>query len=743
MRNKAIRLATAVSVLPALWAVSAAAQDTPTGTTTTGAEEGLQDIVVTAQRRAESVQDTPIAITALGGDQLEARGITALEGLNTAVPNLNFARFAGVAQVAIRGVAFDVINPGAEGRAAVYNDNVYISRPTAALANFFDVERVEVLRGPQGTLYGRNATAGAVNIISRDPTQEFEGYGRITLGNYRHVQVDAAVSGPLSETVSARLAVSTVDHSGYGENISFRQDVDDERTRAFRAKLLFKPSGTFSFKLTADYNNRNDASAGRHNMGDGQGRPDIVPRAIQLGEGFPDNPRDIAGYPIHYKREIYGIAGEANWEIADAVTLTSITGYRDTFVRIESNTDSSTALLSPQQLQEKSKQFSQELRANVDLNGVKLILGGYYFHEKIDGYTFTQFDGAATLPGPPGFQLGTPGVLIYGADFGGKLKTDAYALFSQLDLDITDQLQLVLGARYSHERKAVNEYSIVDLATLYTGVRVDNYPRSIKEASFNSFDPKVTLNFKPSDDVLLFATFSQGFKSGGFALGGLLPAFQPEKLRDYEVGVKADFLDRRLRVNLAGFYYDYKNLQVTKVNGTVVTTENAANATIKGIEAEIRALPVDGLNLGLNLSYLDAKFDDYLSTEPARPSLGVQQLAGNRISQSPRHIVSADAGYEWQVGNGEMFIRGDVTWKGRIYFSPFNRPEVSQKPYGVANASLGYRSEAGWEISAFVKNLTNTLYRTSTNVGHVFGGYSLGGQYGDPRTYGATFGYKF
>lgn len=736
-------LVTAAAVIPMIWTLPAFAQQAGTPAAAPSEDQGLQDIVVTAQRRAEAVQSTPLAITALGGSDLEDRRITTVEGLNTLVPNMNFARYAGVAQVAIRGVAFDVINPGAEGRAAIYNDGVYVSRPSAALANFFDVERVEVLRGPQGTLYGRNATAGAVNIISRDPTPEVEGYGRLTIGNYGHVQVDAAVGGPLSETVSARLAVQTIDHSGFGKNVSFRQDVDNEHTRAVRAKILFQPSDDFNFKLTGEYNNRDDASAGRHNIGDGRGRPDVTPRGIALGGTFAANPRDIAGYPIGYRRDIYGLSGEANWDVGSAVTLTSVTGYRNTHVRIASNTDSTTKLLSPQQIDEKAWQVSQEIRANIDLERVKLIVGGYYFHEKIDGFTFTQLDGAATRPGPPGFQLGTPGVLIYGADFGGRLKTDAYAAFGQADIDITDQLTLVLGARYSHERKIIDEYNVVDLTTIYTGVRRTDYPRSLKSASFNSFDPKITLNFKPSDGILIYATFSQGFKSGGFALGGMLPAFKPEKLKDYEVGVKADLLDRRLRVNLAGFYYDYKNLQVTKVNGTLVTTENAANATIKGIEAEIRAVPVEGFNLGVNVSYLDARFDEFFTAEPARPALGVQSLAGNRISQSPRYIVSGDFAYEWNVGEGNMFVRGDVTWKDRIYFSPFNRPEVSQAPYAIANASIGYKSDKGWEVSAYVRNLTDKLYRTSTTVGNVFGGFSLGGQYGDPRTYGVTFGYNF
>lgn len=739
--TKISKLALAAA-LPALWSAPAMAQQSEPSSPTE-APQGVEDIVVTAQRRAESVQTTPIAITALGGDTLQERRVIAIEGLNTMVPNLNFARYGGVAQVAIRGLAFDVINPGAEGRAAIYNDNIYVSRPTAGLANFFDVERVEVLRGPQGTLYGRNATAGAINIISRDPTRELEGYGRITVGNYEHLQFEGAVGGPLSSTVSARLAVQTVDHAGYGRNISFDQGIDDEHSRAVRGKILFEPVDRFSLKLTADYSNRDDASGNRHALEPHQGNPSVTPRPYAIGGVFPTNQRDIAGFPVRYQREIYGVSGEANWEFADKLTLTSVTGYRGVNFQLKTNSEGSTSLLSPQYLAEYSEQFSQELRVAADLSGLRLIVGGYYFNEKIDGVTFTQFDGNAARPGPPPIvALGTPGVIYYGAQFGGRLKTDAYALFGQADIDITDQLQLVLGGRYSQESKQVDEYNIIDLTTPYNGV-MRNFPTVRKDASFNSFDPKVTLNFKPSPGILLFATFSQGFKSGGFALGGLIPAFQPEQLRDYEIGLKADLFDRRLRVNLAGFYYDYKNLQVTKVNGTVITTENAANATVKGAEAEITAVPMDGLNLGLNLSYLDARFDEFLTSEPARPSLGIQSLAGNTIAQSPRYTVSGSIAYKWAVGNGDMSIRTDVSWKDRIYFSAYNRIEISQAPYALVNGSISYQSKAGWEVSAFVRNLTDKLYKTSGTVGHVFGGYQIGGQLGDPRTYGVTVGFRF
>lgn len=716
----------------------------PTSATDAAAQSkdaGLADIVVTAERRSSSIQKVPVAITAVDGGEMRTRQIATVEALSSSVPNLTFSRYSGTAQVSLRGVAFDSITPGSEARTASYTDGVYISRPTAQLTNIFDVARVEVLRGPQGTLYGRNATAGAINVITSDPTSNLSGYGRLSVGNYSYVQAEGAVSGPISETLSARLAFQTTDHSGYGKNLSNGQDVDDERSRAVRAKLLFEPSDGTSFKLSADYSHRKDASGTRHDFG--QGNPSVTPRGLALGAIRPDDFRDYAGYQPSYFRELAGLSGELTLPLSDRLILTSLTAYRYTKTDLWIGVDGTTAELTQQELYERSDQFSHEVRVAGEFDRLKLIVGGYYFHENNDGLVHVIFDGAATLPGPPGRQVGITGTKYQGVQFGGKLLTDAYAAFAQADIDLTDRLTLSLGGRYSHERKEVREYANTNLTMIYNpGVRL-TFPLIRNSTSKSSLDPKVTLQYKFMPDVLAYATFSRGFKSGGFALGSVTPAFAPEQLDDYEVGLKATLFDRRLRANLAAFYYDYSNLQVTKVNGTVVTTENAAAATIKGIEAELRGSLTRDFSVGLNASYLNARFDDYVTAEPARPALGLQNLKGNKLPQSPPYTVTIDGNYRVPMGDGDLNLRGEATWKGRVYFSPYNRSEISQRAFAVANAFATYESNAGWSIGTWVRNITNKDYRVSSAVGNVFSGFSIGGQLGDPRTYGLTAGMQF
>ncbi|WP_334185506.1 TonB-dependent receptor [Novosphingobium sp.] len=701
----------------------------------------VADIIVTAERRSSSVQKIPLAITAVDGQDLRSRQINTVESLSTSVPNLNFSRYSGTAQVSLRGVAFDSITPGSEARTAAYLDGVYISRPTAQLTNLFDVSRIEVLRGPQGTLYGRNATAGAINVITNDPTTALSGYGLLSAGNYGYVQTEGAVSGPLSDTLSARLAFQTTDRNGFGTNISNGKDVDDERSRAVRGKLVFAPSNGMSFKLSADYSRRNDASGGRHDFG--AGNPSVTPRGLVLGAALPSDPRDYAGYQPSYFRELFGVSGELTLPLADQLTLTSLSAYRSTKTNLWTGVDGTTAELTRQQIYEKARQFSQEVRIVADFDRLKLIGGGYYFHENDYGLTHVILDGASTLPGPPGRQLGVTGTKYQGVQFGGTLITNAYAAFAQADIDITDKLSLTLGGRYSHEKKDVREYTNTDLASVYNPNVTLTFPLTPNSTSASSFDPKVTLQYKFTPQILAYATFSRGFKSGGFALGSLTPAFKPERLDDYEIGLKATLFDRRLRANFAAFYYDYGNLQVTKVNGTVVTTENAAAATIKGLEAEIRGSVTDAFSLGLNASYLDARFDEYLTAEPARPSLGVQDLKGNRLPQSPPYTITVDATYRARLPKGDLTFRADGTWKDRIYFSPYNRAEVSQPAYAVFNAFVTYNAHAGWSLGAWVRNLANKDYRVSSTVGNVFVGYSIGGQLGDPRTFGVTAGMHF
>jgi iron complex outermembrane receptor protein len=704
--------------------------------------EGLDEIVVTAERREARAQNTAISITAIGAEGLRSQQITNLEGLSIRTPNVEFGRNAGDAKVFIRGVGYDSIAPGGETRVAIYNDGVYQSRTQAGFAGFYDVDRVEVLRGPQGTLYGRNATAGAINILTRDPGRTFNGYATVTVGNYGLVNTEAALGGRLSDSLSARLAFRTNDHSGYGKNIGTGEDVNDERSRSARLKLKFEPSAAFSFRLTGDYTWERDHAGGYIFLR--PGRPDTVPLGVRLGGAVPTRPQDAAGYGPRFKLETYGLSGQAKLSLGSSTDLVSVTGFRHLLAQNESNTDGTTAQAARQSLSDKSDSFSQELRLQQDLGEFgDVLLGAYYFHEENTALNTIPFMGAAVGIRNPDGSLSR--AFVQGFATRGTAKTNAYAAFAQARIRLVEAVTLTLGGRYSHEKKSIDEAGQFDVTRPYS---VNNafLPSGAQRAStsLSRFDPKVTIDYKPSENVFLYATYSRGYKSGGFNIGGVQPAFQPEVLDDYEVGLKLELLNRKLRVNLAAFHYDYSNLQVNIVDGVSLVTRNAATARIDGIEAEISALPVDGLRLGLNLGYLDSRYTSFQTTNPAFPELGVQDLAGNRLNYSPKWKLSGDAGYTFQTSIGEFTPRVSVTWVDRIYFSHFNLASVSQPARTEVNAFLGFESnDRQWSANLFVKNLTDKAYIVSSSVSTVIFGYPVLGQWGPPRTFGVSATRRF
>lgn len=708
----------------------------------TGDPAGLDDIVVTAERRDASVQTTAISITAIGAEALRAQQITNLEGLSVRVPNVEFGRNAGDAKVFIRGVGYDSVAPGGETRVAIYSDGVYQSRTQAGFAGFFDVDRVEVLRGPQGTLYGRNATAGAINILTRDPSDTLNGYGTVTVGNYGLINTEAAAGGALSDTVSARLAFRTNDHSGYGRNIGTGEEVNDERSRSVRLKLKFEPSSSFSFRLTGDYTWERDHAGGYIFLR--PGRPDVVPTGIALGGAVPTRAQDAAGYGPRFKLETYGISGQAKLSLGASTDLVSVTGFRHLEAQNESNTDGTTAQVARQSLTDRSNSFSQELRLQQDLGGLgDLLVGAYYFHEENSAFNTIPFMGAAVGINNPD---GSPSrAFVQGYATRGTAKTNAYAAFAQARIELLKAVTLTLGGRYSHEKKGIDEASQFDVTRPYDPTN-PFVPAATQRAStsLSRFDPKVTIDFKASEQVFLYATYSRGYKSGGFNIGGVQPAFAPEVLDDYEAGVKIELLDRKLRMNLAAFHYDYSNLQVNIVEGVSLVTRNAANAKVDGVEAEITALPVDGLRLGLNLGYLDSRYTSFRTADPVFPERGVQDLAGNRLNYSPKWKVSGEAGYAFQTGVGEFTPRVNVTWVDRMYFSQFNLEEVSQPARTEVNAFLGFESnDHRWSANLFVKNLTDKAYIVSSSVSTVIFGYPVLGQWGAPRTFGISATRRF
>ena len=760
MKRTLIALAACTSALTLLEPNAAVAQATPqeagspvavAAPTKQSADDASSgDIVVTAQRRSESVQRIPIAVSAVGGDALQSRGVTSLAAIGASVPGLNVSEQVGQARLTLRGIGVDNISTGAESSVAFNQDGVFFSRSAAALASFYDVDRVEVLRGPQGTLYGRNATGGSVNILTNRPTDEYHGGVSLTVGNRDTIISEGFVNGGLASNVSGRLSFQTQYHAGYGKNLVTGSDIDNKSSQAVRGQILFAPDARLSILVGADYYSSNDRSNTYHYFGPGgftpSGQP-VVPTGLLVGGFAARNERDIASAnDPRSKAEFYGGRIDVNYQLSDSVGLRSLSAYRRSDYQVRSDVSPISVELFPINVSEKSDQFTQELQLNVDTATNKLVTGVFYMHETIDG----------SLAGPLSLlAVGGPPILVQGFFAGGRLKTDAAAAFAQDTYSVTDRFRVTLGGRYSWERKSVNDQSDFDFSRPYLPTNVPLTPRHVDDARFHSVTPKVGLDFDLARRTLLYASFSKGFKSGTYNLGSTGPALRPEKVDAYEIGLKSTLFDGALRANLAGFYYDYSDLQVGKVQNQLVVLENAATARIYGIEGEFTAKPVRDLTLSLNASWLHARFLDYVTVDQARPAgdgrtidagsgLPAFDLRGNTLPQSPNYTIDLAAEYIAHLLGGGLTLRGESNWSDRVYFSPFNRDELSQRPTSVQNAFVTFEpSGEEWRLSLFVRNIGDKTIRSAGQVATALLGSPLIGFVKPPRTYGATFGFKY
>lgn len=738
---------------------------------TANAQHGIAEIVVTAQKREESVQKAPLAITAVSGDSLRSSGVSTVDAIAASVPNLQLGQTYGSANVSLRGISLNAVNWGVEGSIAFHQDGVFIQRPAAVLAGFYDIQRVEVLRGPQGTLYGRNATGGAINLITADPTPHTSGYFQAAAGTYEHFAGEGAIGGPLlggSDVLQYRLAFRVNHHSGYGRNEFTGHDIDTADDQGVRFKLAIKPDGRFSALLTADYSHSDDRQT-PHYGGTPLGTPPwgvALPlpdgSLLPLGGQLPRDVRDISSDldPVH-RATFWGLTAKLDYDLGFA-DLKSITAYRRSRNRTIGDLDqTSFYIASSTLLADDSKQFSQEFQLSGRTPASDWLVGLFYYHETDDGNNNIPWNNVILnvfgVPVPP------PGSLTQGYFNGSQIKTDAYAAFGQYTRHIGSKFSLTVGARYSIERKAAINQGAFDLATPYdpaigiiapseaagtlqiqcgdglNTIGFSNPGDCVPHKVFQSFTPKIGLEYQIDPRTLLYASVSRGFKSGTYNLGSAQPPVNPEKVTDYELGVKSTLFGGKLRANIAGFYYDYKDLQVNRVVVTSVVLENAASAEIYGVEGELIAKPIDALQFDFSGSYLHARFKHFISGDSVRPQgdgVTVDEfgnpafnLAGKTLPQSPTFSGKFGASAFLKAGNGKVTLRGEAVYTDKIYFTPFNQNTVSVGARARFNASLTYTThDERWEFAINAKNLADKVritngFVSTTAVGAVVNGY--------------------
>lgn len=664
----------------------------------TGAAERLDDIVVTAEKREENLQNVPISITAMSGETLTATGISNVEDLQFFVPGVTITNDS-MAIINIRGIGTSAFGVATDPSTTVHYDGVYISRPTTSYQDMFDVERVEVLRGPQGVLFGRNSAGGTLNIISKLPTKDLTGTLGVTLGNYGKQNLSGTISGSLSEGARARLTVVKNDRRGIYRDAVTGRRYQNQDNLAGRMTLAIDASDRLEIILRADASR--DRETGYPAIRDSYPASLVAAGAIK-----PARPGEIALDTVpRYDVDAWGLSSTMRYD-AGPIMVKAITAFRSSDVTQVLDVDATSIFLRNIVFAEKSKTFTQEVQLLSNDDGpLSWVMGAFYLNER----------------GTDQIQILEPGRALAIPETN---TTNAFAIFGQASYDLTNRLRLTSGLRYSYESKDF-AYRI-----LSDGSQVDN---GTPTASWSAWTPKIGVDYDLSQDVLAYASASRGFKSGGFQLGDGKP-FLPEYLWSYEVGIKSTLLDRRLRANLSAFFYDYTNLQVVQYINGVASTTNAGKATIKGIEAEFMAKPTNRLSLTSTIAWLDARYDVYFDQQTS--------LKGNRLPNAPKWAATLGAEYRAPLGSGgSLTFRSDVAWRARAFFKPNNDPRYASTRTTLLNGRISWEPGDGhWEVALYGRNLTNNRYATYKAVGTDSTGVSNPDLpltvYGEPRQYG-------
>jgi iron complex outermembrane receptor protein len=759
MINKKRKLWGATGIaISALAASQAYAQSSAAPAAANSNDTAYQDIIVTAERRETRLQETPVAITVVSGEQLANKQINSVMDIGAALPSVQIGAAVGQVRIAIRGVSFTDLRAGAEGRIAFYTDGVYNGQPSAQFGSFFDIERVEVLRGPQGTLFGRNATGGAFVVTSRKPTDTLSGYLNATIGNFETRNFDGALSGPLTDTLSARLAFKTVDHGGYGRNRLLDEPINDENSQSVRLTLKWEPSDRFDATLIGHYFREDDHGSAPTQFGQAVPvttriplPPFCTPEQYTAPNCILINSRDTtAYYSSSNRRRQKGVNLILNYEINDWLSAKSILAAEYSWYELRQTNAGVPNFINRNKFSADGDQYSGEFQLLGDLGRLNFVVGAFYFDDKISPMSLTAVPAAFYVTGAP-YQM------VQGFHSAVTLKTKSLAFYGQATYEITDALSLTLGGRYTRERKhAVNNFSGTNFTIPWplpftpTGYQLNpanpGFPNGNK-LSYNTFNPRVTLDFKFAPGIFAYATYSSGFKSGGFNWGQVAEPYPEEKITNYELGLKTTTFNGALIANLSAFYYDYSNIQTQVVGGVVpsVQTRSVGKAAMKGVELEFTAKPVRQFQIDGAVSILDAKYrGDTVSNDVSRPQLGLLPLRGNWAQGAPRYTINAGAEYRFDIAPGSLTLRGEYRRTGKVDWSIFNLDTLRTRPYEVGNAFLRFEDNDGkWTATAYVRNIGNTfapttLFQQSNTIGAIITGSAL-----EPRTYGVTLGYKF
>lgn len=779
-----LRIAAMASVaLSALMAMPATAQDGAAG----ASEDDNGDLVVTARRREESLQDVPIAVTAYSGEQLEASGALDLTDIGDTTPNTTLENSRGTNSTLtafIRGVGQQDPVAGFEAGVGIYLDDVYLNRPQAAVLDIYDVERIEVLRGPQGTLYGRNTIGGAVKYVTRRLPQDLSVRARLTYGTYDQAEATVSLSAPISDLVRIGGGIARLSRGGFGDNLTL-PGVENYNKDVWAGRLSLELGGygePVFIRITGDYTrDRSDARNG-HRLTPGLLTPNtpVLDDEFDTRAGLASPRQDV---------EAYGLAANVSVDLSDRLTLRSISAWRQDNSLTPIDFDSLPSVDVDVPALYNNEQISQEFQLAYNSDRLNGLVGFYYLNAK----AITQFD---VILATTGTLLALPGLNSFTA---GDVRTDTWSVFGDFTFDFTDQLSLSVGGRYTQDDRRstiLRQTRIGGASPIFggTAVTIATGTNFVGDASFNDFNPRASLAFQPNDDHLFYASYAQGFKGGGFDPRGnaaIAPdtdrngirsydeiynffLFRPETVDSYELGYRGTFAGGDARVALTGFYGDYTDVQIpgsvgVDANGDGIfesfagVTTNAGAATFKGVELETFARfgrdfagAGSSISFAGTLGFIDGEYDEFFVN-------GVNIANLRAIQNTPRWTASGTLSANLPLASGGLLASTTVSYRSLTHQFETPSPFLDQPGYALWDASLVWTSpDDRFTIGIYGKNLTDKRYITSgyqfisaqldgtpnlTGTGAVIPTLGREGVvtafYGNPRQVFATIGIRF
>jgi iron complex outermembrane receptor protein len=765
-------------------------------------------IIITARRRDEQAQEVPLAIGVLDGRTINDTGAFSVYKIQQLTPTLQvYSSNPRNTAVNIRGIGvpFGLTNDGFEQGVGIYVDDVFQSRPASAVFDFLDVAQVEVLRGPQGTLYGKNTTAGAINIRTNQPTFDFEGSAEVSLGNYGFKQAKAAISGPLSENLAARIAISSTDRRGTVYNVTSGNWINGQDNLGLRGQLLFRPNDSLDITLSGDYSAQDAECCGGVYVGYGPTQRAAnrqFPALAALFNYAPpsENPFDRLSdldASLNAGNKTGGASLRAVWDISDSSTLTSITAWRFWDWKPENDRDYlGLSIVSKSQNPSQQNQYSQELRYNYTGERINGVIGAFAFHQRIDtqgteqqGHDASRWNLSGALANDPSVLEGLTAINTQ------WLKATSLALFGQIDFKVTDRLSIQPGVRLNYDKKSGHyERTVFDadgnpvLFGQTDPIKVAQrgiYAPQLIEPVFSdwNFSYDLTLSYQLADDVLIYGTYAKTFKSGGINQNGVptdsagnpileTGQIKPESVQHFEAGIKTQFWDRKATLNLAAFRTTIDDFQANVSNGQFGVLRgylaNADRVRTQGVEVDFSVRPSDRFTAYANGAYTDAKYVKFVDA-PCPPELaGGTAVSGNQQpgpagvpgSLSPQNcdvsgqVLPGTSKWAFSYGgeanapvtlfgkDGEVYLGVDGNYRSRFSSNPSPSIYSWIDGYALTSFRLGFRADDGFNVYAWVRNAFDVNYFEQLNFGPGNTGV-IAGVPGDPRTWGGTVRFEF